>query len=602
MMKTRFRLLISGFAALAAASLASGRPAAERMAFTVSMPRPADHVYHVVFRCEGLAGPILDFKMPAWTPGYYGLFDFGKNVRDFRAEDGTGRPLPWERTTANAWRVAAGASAVVTVTYDVLAASSFVAQAYLGEDRGYLVPGGVLMHVAGRIAQPVTVAIIPNPAWSTIATGLEAEPSAPNIYAAPDFDVLYDSPILMGNLDTLPAFDIRGVRHEFIGYKPTVPDPVKFMRDLKAALEAGVAVIGDVPYRHYAFLAIGPGQGGIEHLNSTSFGFSGAGMRTRAGELRMLSFLAHEYFHLYNVKRIRPIALGPFDYDRENLTNMLWVSEGFTSYYAALMLRRAGLTTDEEVLNDLSRCIAATENDTGRLFQSAVQSSFETWSQGPFGRRGEGIRKTISYYDKGMALGWLLDLAIRHETRNAKSLDSVMRALYEVYYKNLGRGWTDAEFRAVCESAAGVPLPEIFEYASTTREVDYAKYIEYAGLELEAPRELPAASWGGYVEDKGGKIVLAAVEEGSPARRAGLAPGDEIRAFDGAPADVKSLAAAVAARRPGDKITIAVSRAGRDLSLDLLLEHKLERSFKIRPRTSPDALQAAILEGWLNGR
>ena len=600
-MKFQLRVRLIVFAVLAVAPLASGRPAAERMAFTVSMPRPADHVYHVVFRCEGLAGPILDFKMPAWTPGYYGLFDFAKNVRDFRAEDGTGRPLPWERTTANAWRVAAGSSAEVTVTYDVLAASSFVAQPYLGEDRGYIVPGGLFMHVAGRISQPVTVAIVPHPAWSAIATGLDAEPSAPHVYAAPDFDVLYDSPILMGNLEALPAFDIRGVRHEFIGHKPAVPDPAKFMRDLKAALEAGIAVTGDIPYSHYTFLAIGPGQGGIEHLNSTTFGFNGAGMGTRAGELRMLNFLAHEYFHLYNVKRIRPIALGPFDYDRENLTNMLWVSEGFTSYYAALMLRRAGLTTDEELLADLSRCIAATENNTGHLFQSAVQSSFETWSQGPFGRRGEGLRKTISYYDRGEALGWLLDLAIRHETRNAKSLDSVMRKLYEVYYKDLGRGWTDAEFRAACESAAGGPLSEIFEYASTTREVDYAKYLGYAGLDLEAPRELPEASWGGLVEDKGGKLVLAAVEENSAARRAGLAAGDEIKSVDGTPVEAKALTAALAARRPGDKITIVVSRAGRDRSVELPLEPRLERSFKIRPRTSPDALSSAILEGWLNG-
>lgn len=601
-MKSLFRLRPIVLAVLAATAFAFGQQAEGTMAFTVSMPAPADHVYHIVFRCEGLAGPTQDFKMPAWTPGYYGLFDFAKNVRNFRAEDGTGRPLPWERTTANSWRVAAGRTAVVMVVYDVLAASTFVAQCYLGEDRGYIVPGGVLMYVAGRIAHPVTVTIVPNPAWSTIATGLDPVPPAPHTYAAPDFDILYDSPILMGDLEALPAFDIRGVRHEFIGYKPAVPDPAKFMRDLKAALEAGIAVIGDIPYRHYTFLAIGPGQGGIEHLNSTTFGFNGTGMSTRAGELRMLSFLAHEYFHLYNVKRIRPIALGPFDYDRENLTNMLWVSEGFTSYYAALMLRRAGLTTDEELLDDLARCIAAYENNTGRLFQSATQSSFETWSQGPFGRRGEGIRKTISYYDKGAALGWLLDLAIRHETRNARSLDTVMRTIYETYYKNLGRGWTDAEFRAACESAAGVPFAEIFEYASTTKDIDYAKYLGYAGLGLEDPKELPDAFWGGLVEDKAGKLVIAAVEENSPARRAGLEAGDEIRALGGAPVDAKALIAALAARKPGDKITIAVSRSGQDRSADILLAHKMERSFKIRPLASPDALQAAILKGWMNSR
>jgi predicted metalloprotease with PDZ domain len=482
---------------LAATAPAFGRAAAEgTMAFTLSMPQPAQHVYHVLFRCEGLPGPTLDFKMPAWTPGYYGLFDFAKNVRNFRAEDGEGRPLAWEMTSGNAWRVAADRAAVVTVTYDVLATSTFVAQCYLGEDRGYIVPGGVFMYVGGRIGHPVTVAIEPNPAWSTIATGLDRDPSASRpTYAAPDFDVLYDSPILMGNLESLPAFEIRGIRHEFFGYDPKVPDPAKFMADLKAALEAGIAVIGDIPYRHYTFLAIGPGQGGIEHLNSTSFGFNGSGMTSRAGEIRTLSFLAHEYFHLFNVKRIRPIALGPFDYDRENITGMLWVSEGFTSYYEALMLKRAGLTSAEELLDELRGSIVAYENNPGHLFQSAVQSSLETWSQGPFGKRGDGIRKTISYYDKGVALGMLLDFAIRHATANRNSLDTVMRALYGTYFKSLGRGWTDAEFRTACETAAGAPLSEVFEYAATTKAVDYAKYLGLrgprAGKAPGAPRAVP---------------------------------------------------------------------------------------------------------------
>ena len=207
----------------------------------------------------------------------------------------------------------------------------------------------------------------------------------------------------------------------------------------------------------------------------------------------MLNFLAHEYFHLYNVKRIRPIALGPFDYDRENLTNMLWVSEGFTS-----LLRGphapAGRTHDgyAEILDDLGRCIAATENNTGHLFQSAVQSSFETWSQGPFGRRRRGPPEDDFLYDKGEALGWLLDLAIRRETRNARSLDTVMRLLYETYYKTRTR-LDRRRVRGRCESVAGAPLREIFEYASTTKEVVMPNTWGYAGLELEAPRELPAA-------------------------------------------------------------------------------------------------------------
>ena len=255
------------------------------MAFTVSMPRPADHVYHVVFRCEGLAGPTLDFKMPAWTPGYYGLFDFAKNVRNFRAEDGAGRPLAWERTTANAWRVAAGSSAVVTVT---------VRRPGRVELRGPILPrrGPGLHRPRERVHVRRRQDLAAGDGHDRPEPGLERDrhrsrcpsASAPHVYAAPDFDVLYDSPILMGNLEALPAFEIQGIRHEFIGYKPAVPEPAKFMRDLKAALEAGIAVTGDIPYRHYTFLAIGPGQGGIEHLNSTTFGFNGAGLTPGRGK------------------------------------------------------------------------------------------------------------------------------------------------------------------------------------------------------------------------------------------------------------------------------------------------------------------------------
>ena len=599
----RFQAVVLILILAAAAPIAFGQAAEGTMAFTLSMPQPASHVYHVVFRCEGLPGPTLDFKMPAWTPGYYGLFDFAKNVRNFQAENGEGRPLAWEMTTANAWRVASDRAAVVTVAYDVLATSSFVAQCYLGEDRGYIVPGGVFMYVAGRIAHPVTVAIESNPAWSAIATGLDRVPAAARpTYAAPDFDILYDSPILMGNLESLPAFEIQGIRHEFFGFKPQVPDPAKFMADLKAALEAGIAVIGEIPYRHYTFLAIGPGQGGIEHLNSTSFGFNGSGMATRAGEIRMLSFLAHEYFHSFNVKRIRPIALGPFDYDRENITGMLWVSEGFTSYYEALMLKRAGLTTADELLDELRGSIVAYENNPGHLFQSAVQSSLATWRQGPFGRRGDGIRKTISYYDKGVALGMLLDFAIRHATENKSSLDTVMRALYGTYFKSLGRGWTDAEFKAACEAAARAPLDEVFEYAATTKRVDYAKYLAYAGLELEKPKELPEAYLGAIAEDAGSKLIVAAVEDDSPAGRAGIAAQDEIKALDKAPVTAKALEAALAAKKPGDKTLALVSRGGLDREIEITLAPKPERSFRMRPIGAPDAMQAAILKDWMGGR
>ncbi len=581
-------------------SVGVGNGPESNLAFTLSM-NPAEHLYRISLRCEGLAEELLDFKLPVWMPGYYGLQDYPKNVRNFRVEDEAGSSLPWEKTTENCWRVAAGRTSVVIVSYDVLATSSFVAHCYLGEDRGAIAPVGLFMHVAGRLDRPVTVKILQPPGWKDIATGLDRIPgSDPATFTAPDFDTLYDCPIVLGNLDRLPPFEIDGVPHYFVGHQLGIADPVGFLKDLKPVIEAGIRIIGEIPYRHYTFLGIGPGMGGIEHGNSVGMGFNYAGPETRAKKIRNLAFLAHEYFHGFNVKRIRPIALGPFDYDKPNLTRMLWVSEGFTSYYEAIMLRRAGVTTDEEFFKEIGDVIASYENKTGRLFQSATQSSFESWSQGPFGGRGTGIVKTISYYDKGAALGALLDLAIRQETKNRASLDTVMRTLYRKFHKELGRGWTDEEFRAVCEKTAGAPLAEIFDFAATTRDVDYAKYFTYAGLEFEKPETLPEAFLGAVVEDgKDGRLVVAATEPDSPARNAALAPSDVILTLNGSAAAAAAFENALKALKPGDRIKLGLERGGTRREIEVVLANRVKRTWKILPIAEPNPLQRAILNGWL---
>jgi predicted metalloprotease with PDZ domain len=604
-MRNRSRLSVLCTAFLLAVTFAYAQKPQGLMAFTVSMEQPGTRIYRVALRCEGLRGATQEFKMPAWSPGYYGIMDFAKYVQNFRAVDGAGNELRWEKA-ANAWKVQAGNAPVVTVRYDVLATSSFVANPYLGEDRGYIVGTGVFMYVAGQVAHPVTVEIQLYPGWKSIATGLDpVSPDKPHIFFAPDFDVLYDSPILMGNLESLPSFEINGVPHYFIGHKlGSNFNREQFINNLKAVVEQGIAVIGEIPYKHYTFLGIGAGQGGIEHVNSTTIPFTGSPtLDTRTGTIRQMNFLGHEYFHHYNVKRIRPIALGPFDYDKANLTNMLWVSEGFTSYYANLIVARAGITNQEELLDGYRRDIAAYENNPGHLFQSAVQSSWETWNQGPFGGRGRGgITKSISYYSKGSALGLLLDFKIRHETKNRRSLDTVMRTLYQKFYRQLKRGWTDEEFRKVCENVAGASLQEIFEYASTTKDIDYNKYLGYAGLELEKPVELPDAYLGAIAEDLDGRLILSAIEGDSPARAAGLAAKDEVHLLDGIQVDAARLNAGVAAKKPGDRIRLAFTRGSKDMEVEISLGHKLQQSFKIIPVANPSALQTAILKDWMKAR
>ena len=253
---------------------------------------------------------------------------------------------------------------------------------------------------------------------------------------------------------------------------------------MKSVVESAVDIIGDIPYKQYTFIAIGPGRGGIEHLNNTTVSFNGTRVDSGEGMNSMMNFLAHEYFHHYNVKRIRPFELGPFDYNNGSRTNLLWVSEGLSVYYEYLIVHRAGLTGDSVLLKSFEQHINNVENNPGRMYQSLVQASFETWEDGPFGNQGDNKGKTISYYEKGPIIGLLLDFAIRHATENEMSLDQVMQLLYWEYYKTKARGFTDAEFQQACETVAGVSLTSLFEYVYTTKQLDYDTYLNYAGLEL----------------------------------------------------------------------------------------------------------------------
>ncbi|MXV17749.1 M61 family metallopeptidase [Hufsiella ginkgonis] len=462
--------------------------------YTLSFDPAAKNV-HVSLTLAGSLPDPLVFRMAAWTPGYYQLMNYAKNLSGFNAADERGASLTWEQPGADAWKVNTGGKKSITLQYDIKAPRNFVAGNFLDAEHGFLSPAGIFLYLPERIKQPVTVTIKQPEGWSDIATGMDHLAADPNTLTAPDFDILFDSPILLGKLETLPGFRIKGIPHNFIAYKAGDFDRAQFMADLRKILEAGIAVIGDIPYKHYTFVAIGPGGGGIEHLNSAAISFNGTGLNTPAGRLKLYSFLAHEYFHHYNVKRIRPIELGPFDYQKENRTESLWVSEGLSVYYEYIMLRRAGLSTADEFTNQLRTNLLAYETKPGRLYQSVTQASWETWSDGPFGRTGDAVNKTISYYDKGPVLGLMLDLKIRHETNNKRSLDDVMRAVYQQYYRKLKRGFTPAEFRRQCEKAAGVPLTDFFEYVTTVKEIDYHTYFAYAGLAIDdAWKEQPAAA------------------------------------------------------------------------------------------------------------
>jgi len=453
------------------------------MYYTVSMDQPSNHYYKVEFRYEGVNSDVTDLKMPVWTPGYYMVLDLARNVVGFSASDGAGKALPFEKTAKNTWHISNSGTQTLNVSYYVFATRSSVAEPYLAENRGFISPTGIFMHVAGKLNNPVTVTIKPYSGWKQVSTGLDPVEGTANTFSAPDFDRLYDCPILVGNQEVL-KFECKGLPHTVAIETPGNCNRQQLVADLKKIIEAGTSIIGEIPYKHYTFLIMEKGGGGLEHLNSMAVFADVSNYQGAEKNTGLLGFFAHEYFHLYNVKSIRPQVLGPFDYDRECITNMLWLSEGGTSYYQEIILNRAGFINMAGYLEGAGKNITSHENGTGHLFQSAALSSRDTWML--FFNRSENSRfVTINYYNKGETLCMLLDLRIRHESKNVNSLDDVMRTLYQTYYKQKQRGFTDEEFKQACEKAAGCRLDDFFRYVYTTDEIDYTKYLGYAGLTID---------------------------------------------------------------------------------------------------------------------
>lgn len=574
------------------------------MQYSVSMEKAAEHLYHVEL-INKTHLKTLDFKMCVWTPGYYQLINFAGAVQNFTVVDAKGNSLKFDKPTKDTWKVINPSAGDVKISYDVKAVVPFVGNVYLDETRGYITPGGLFMYLDQELRHPVTIQMKPYSKWSDlVATGLDTLKGQYHVYKAADFDVLYDSPFLMGELEVLPPFSVQNKPHNFIGYKLPAFDRQAFMDDLKKIVVTGSNIIGEIPYTHYTFLSIGAGGGGIEHLNSTSLSFSGGeGFNTPEARKKLYNFIAHEYFHHYNVKRIRPVELGPFDYSKENHTNMLWVSEGFTVYYEYMITRHAGLMNNEDMFGDFQNNLRNYENEPGHLYQSATQASYNTWDDGPNGRQGDDFNKTISYYDKGPILGLMLDFSIRHATQNKKTLDDVMRLLYYKFYKKLNRGFTEQEFRNECEKMAGIPLTEVFEYASTVKPPDYPKYFALGGLAVDTVTTTVSNAWAGLnMRQVRDTMRITTVAYQSPAWNAGIRGRSVVLKINGEPANPEALGKALDNRKEGDVVKFTILKDDVTKDIDVALGKKREKSFRITPLPNPDQLQSAIFKSWTEGR
>lgn len=581
--------------------------AQSKIAFEVSFSEPQAHYADVQMEISGLNSAQIDLKMPVWTPGSYLIREFAKNVESFRAYNASGAELPSEKINKNTWRINSKNTDKIKVSYRVYAFEISVRTSFVDESHAFLSPTGVFMYPDGQLNEPSVITIKPYKPWTKISTGLEKMASKSNTFIAPDFDVLYDSPIEVGNQDIF-EFDAAGVRHEVAMYGEGNYDKDVLKRDMAKIVVEQTKTFGQNPNKRYVFIVhnFNSGGGGLEHLNSTVLGASRNSYNTGAGLLKFLGLVSHEYFHLWNVKRLRPIALGPFNYEQENYTTNLWIAEGFTAYYQDIYTQRAGLQSTEHYLMNLAGTISSVENQPGNRVDPVSQSSFDAWIK-QYRPNENSANSTISYYSKGALLGLIMDLEIINSTGAKAGLDEVMKAMYDEYYTNKNRGYTDAEFRAMLEKVSGKSFEDIYsDNVNGVKAIDYHKYLAYAGLTLvddaAAGRE---AYLGASTVLKDGKIMVTNISRQSPAWIAGLNVNDEILAIDGnrinnvADPRLSEVDKFISGRKAGDKIKILMSRDGLIGEVGVILARNPNRKFRIVSLPNPTEAQLTVRKRWL---
>jgi predicted metalloprotease with PDZ domain len=397
------------------------------IAYTVSMSKPATHLLEVEMRLKWNQMPDqAELKMPVWTPGSYLVREYARHVQDFAVKDASGKALGWRKINKNTWQVDSKGVGEVVATYRVYSNELTVRTNELNDEHGFWNNGALLMFPKGQLAVASTVKVNPFGNWK-VATGLPKVAGQTNAFRAPNFDVLYDSPFEVSNFNEI-SFDVQGKSHRYILSGDGNYDLKVLARDTAKIIEEAYKIFGELPYEDYTFIVNLRGGGGLEHLNSTALQWNRFGFKPAARYRGFLSLVAHEYFHAWNVKRIRPDALGPFDYENENYTKLLWVAEGATSYYESVLLRRAGLESDSAILNSKANAITDLQNRPGRFETSLEEASMDAWIK--YYRQDENsANNQISYYDKGDIVNMMLDLTIRASTNGAKSLDDVMKHL-----------------------------------------------------------------------------------------------------------------------------------------------------------------------------
>ncbi|WP_413173882.1 M61 family metallopeptidase [Anabaena azotica] len=565
--------------------------------YWVAMPQPENHLFEVTLHLVGYPLPILDLKMPVWTPGSYLVREYAKNLQNFAAFAGS-QPLNWRKISKNHWQIEKGDVSEVVLRYRVFANELSVRTNHLDATHGYFNGAALFLRIPGWEEQPIHITVVPPyPEWQ-ITTGLSSISEETNTFLAADFDTLVDTPFEIGK-HQLFHFEVLGKPHELAIWGQGNCKPQKMLEDFKRIIEYEAQMFGELPYQRYVFLLhlFNQAYGGLEHKNSCSLLYHRFGFRSQDKYERFIQLVAHEFFHLWNVKRIRPKDFEVFNYDQENYTQSLWFCEGTTSYYDLIIPFRAGIYDIKSYVHHLNQEITKYQLTPGRNVQPLAESSFDAWIKlyRPDANSGNS---QISYYLKGEMVSLLLDLLIRSRHHNRLSLDDVMLKMWEQFGK-AEIGYTPEQLQEVIESVAGIDLSDLFKrYIHGLDDLPFNDYLEPFGLQLvEECEQEPYL--GVKIKTEYGREIIKFVEMGSPANIVGIDAGDELLAIDGIKLGTSQLNDRLHDYQPYDTIQITVFHQDelRNYSVSLGKQHPTK--YQLRPVENPNSTQQENFYGWL---
>ncbi len=579
---------------------------ADAVRYDVSMPRPHSHLFEVEALYPASEGP-LTLAMPVWTPGSYLVREFARNVQELSAATERGDSLPIARLDKRSFQVAAPGQRI-RIRYRVYANELTVRTSHLDGSHGYFNGASLFFYSEAHRHLEHRVMVHAPPGWNVFCAldrfGADL--------VAPNYDELIDSPVEVGP-ETPLEFRALGVAHQVVVWGEAQLDRPRLIADLQKICEVEAQLFGGLPMQRYLFLIflVDKGRGGLEHKSSASLLFPRFQLATSKGWEDFLTLVAHEYFHLWNVKRIKPRSLVPFNYGEENYTRLLWAFEGVTSYYDNLLVRRAGLMSAARYLARLGEAITSLHGTPGRRVQSLDDASLSAWIK-HYRPDENSPNSAISYYLKGEIVTSLLDLEVRRATGNQRSLDDLMRLLWKRFGD--GRGLPEDGVENAASEIAGADLSAFFNRAlRSTEELDYSPF-EHVGLEARfrvkesaadrggspprlKPAELKPKGWLGATFKSGSTI--ACVLDGSPAMNGGLYAEDEVVALDGYRVDGATLISRCEEKQPGEVARITVFRQDRLQDVSVQLESKPADAAYVARVEHPTESQKAAYSAWL---